>query len=81
LVIMAKVDVRPVDTQGRVILPKSWREKQNIKAVVIIDEGDHLEIRAVDPDLSRFVDAVSVDADEFGDYHALRRRLRKDAVR
>ena len=78
---MSKVDIRPIDAQGRIILPKSWRERGNKKAVVIIDEDDHLEIRAVDPDLSRFVDAISVDADDFEDYHSLRRRLRKNAVR
>jgi len=78
---MSKVDIRPVDAQGRIILPKSWRERRNIKAVVIIDEDDRLEIRAVDPDLSRFIDAISVDAEDFEDYHALRRRLRKNAVR
>jgi AbrB family looped-hinge helix DNA binding protein len=78
---MAKVEMRPVDSQGRIILPKSWRERKKTKNVVIIDEDDRLEIRAVDTDLSRFVDAIPVDTEEYEDYHALRRDLRKNAVR
>jgi len=30
-----------------------------------------------DSDLSRFVDAIEVEVEEFGDYHTLRRKLRK----
>jgi len=41
---------------------------------MIMSDG---EIRPVDADLSRFVDAVEVDVEGFGDYHELRRKLRK----
>ena len=78
---MSKVDIRPIDAQGRIILPKSWRERQKTQTVVIVDEDDHLEIRSIDADLSRFVDAIPVDAVDFDDYHDLRGRLRTNAVR
>ena len=78
---MSKVEIRPIDAQGRVILPKSWREKQTNRSVVIVTEDDHLEIRSIDADLSRFADAIPVDIEDFEDYHALRRTLRKNAVR
>jgi AbrB family looped-hinge helix DNA binding protein len=58
---MSKVEIRPVDTQGRIILPKAWRNRLKTNAVVVIDEDDRLEIRPADADLSRFVDAVEVD--------------------
>ncbi|MDD1703214.1 MAG: AbrB/MazE/SpoVT family DNA-binding domain-containing protein [Methanoregula sp.] len=81
MVIMSKVEIRPIDAQGRIILPKAWRNRLRTGSVVVVDEEDRLEIRPADTDLSRFVDAVSIDADNFGDYHKLRKGLRKDAVR
>jgi len=77
---MSKVEIRSVDAQGRIILPSAWRNRLKTGSVVVIDEDDRLEIRPADADLSRFVDSVEVDAEQFGDYHALRRKLRKDAV-
>jgi AbrB family looped-hinge helix DNA binding protein len=77
---MSKVEIRPIDSQGRIILPKSWRNRLKTNSVVVIDEDDRLEIRPADADLSRFVDAVEVDAEHFDDYHKLRKGLRKDAV-
>lgn len=76
---MPKVEIKTVDTQGRIILPKSWRNRLKTNSVVVIDEEDRLEIRPVDSDLLRFVDAVEVDAEHFSDYHKLRKGLRKDA--
>ena len=78
---MSKVEIRPVDTQGRIILPKAWRNRLKTNAVVVIDEDDRLEIRPADADLSRFVDAVEVAVEQFEDYHKLRKGLRKDEVR
>jgi AbrB family looped-hinge helix DNA binding protein len=77
---MTKVEIKPVDAQGRIILPKAWRNRLKTKSVMIIDEDDRLEILPVDHDLARFVDAVEVEADHFDDYHSLRKGLRKDAV-
>jgi AbrB family looped-hinge helix DNA binding protein len=77
---MSKVEIKPVDTQGRIILPKSWRNRLRTSSVVIIDEDDRLEIRPADIDLIRFMDAVNVETEHFDDYHKLRKGLRKDAV-
>ncbi|HET6580833.1 MAG TPA: AbrB/MazE/SpoVT family DNA-binding domain-containing protein [Methanoregula sp.] len=77
---MPKVEIKSVDSQGRIILPKAWRRRLKAKSVLIIDEDDRLEIRPADDDLARFVDAVEVEAEHFDDYHALRKGLRKDAV-
>jgi len=77
---MSTVEIKTVDTQGRIILPKSWRNRLKTNSVVVIDEDDRLEIRPADADLSRFVDAVEVDVEHFEDYHKLRKGLRKDAV-
>ena len=77
---MTKVEIKPVDAQGRIILPKAWRNRLKTQRVLIIDEDDRLEIRPADDDLARFVDAVEVEADHFDEYHSLRKGLRKDAV-
>ena len=77
---MSKVEIRPVDTQGRIILPKSWRNRLRTRSVLVIDDDDRLEIRPADADLSRFVDAVEVDGKDFENYHTLRKGLRKDAL-
>ncbi len=77
---MSTVEIKTVDTLGRIILPKSWRNRLKTNAVVVINEDDRLEIRPADADLSRFVDAVEVDGEHFEDYHKLRKGLRKDAV-
>ena len=76
---MSKVEIRSVDNQGRIILPKSWRNRLKTNSVVVIDEDDRLEIRSADADLLRFIDAVEVEAEHFDDYHKLRKGLRKDA--
>jgi bifunctional DNA-binding transcriptional regulator/antitoxin component of YhaV-PrlF toxin-antitoxin module len=77
---MSKVEIRPVDNQGRIILPIAWRNRLRTNSVIIIDEDDRLEIRPADVDLSRFVDAIETKEGNFDDYHKLRRGLRKDAV-
>ena len=77
---MTKVEIKSVDAQGRIILPKAWRNRLKTQRVMIIDDDDRLEIHPADHDLTRFVDAVEVEADHFDDYHSLRKGLRKDAV-
>ena len=77
---MPKVEIRPVDARGRIILPRSWRNRFKTGYVVIVVEDDRLEIRPADADLSRFVDSVEVEAEHFDDYHDLRKELRKNAV-
>ncbi|MDD1703508.1 MAG: division/cell wall cluster transcriptional repressor MraZ [Methanoregula sp.] len=77
---MSKVEIKHIDAQGRIILPKSWRNRLKTRSVMVIDEDDRLEIRPADSDLSRFVDAVEVEAVQFDDYHMLRKELRKDAI-
>ena len=77
---MVKVEIKPVDARGRIILPMAWRKRLKTNSVVVIHEDDRLEIRPADADLSRFVDSVEVGAEHFGDYHKLRKGLRRDAV-
>ena len=45
--------------------------------VVVIEEKTKVEIFPRDVDLSKYVDSVEVDVDNFEDYHEMRKELRK----
>lgn len=71
-----KVVVRKVDSQGRVVLPASWKHMRG-KEVIVVEREGRVEIFPRDVDLSKYVDSVEVDVENFEDYHELRRELRK----
>lgn len=79
---MVNVERRTVDSQGRLLLPSSWRKKYMVDVdevyVVILD--DRIEILPLKSDLKGFVDSVEVDVPEgsFLDYHKLRGSLRRE---
>jgi len=72
-----KVEIKKVDSQGRVVLPISWRRRMKEDEVVVIEEKAKVEIFPRDVDLSKYVDSVEVDVDNFEDYHEMRKELRK----
>jgi len=45
--------------------------------VVVIEEKAKVDIFPRDVDLSKYVDSVEVDVDNFEDYHEMRKELRK----
>ncbi len=58
---MATVEVRRIDPQGRLVLPKSWREKWGSE-VILIELDDRIEIiPRKKPKLSKFFDIMDVD--------------------
>ncbi|MFQ6136030.1 MAG: hypothetical protein ACE5PM_02495 [Candidatus Hydrothermarchaeales archaeon] len=78
VIYVAKVETKKVDSQGRISLPASWRKKAlgEKKEVIVLDLDDHVEVLAKSSDLSKYVDSVVVDIENFEDYHALRKELR-----
>ena len=72
-----KVEIKKIDSQGRVVLPISWRRRMKGEEVMVIEEKAKVEIFSRDVDLSKYVDSVEVDVDNFEDYHELRKELRK----
>nr|MDO8081115.1 AbrB/MazE/SpoVT family DNA-binding domain-containing protein [Candidatus Freyarchaeota archaeon] len=79
---MVIMERRNVDSQGRLLLPSSWRKKHMVDGdevyMVILD--DRIEILPLKSDLKKFVDSVEVDIPEgsFLDYHKLRKELRRE---
>lgn len=68
--------IRKIDSQGRIVLPASWRKRIKTNEVVVVEREGKVEILPRDADLSKYVDSVEVDVDSFEDYHELRRELR-----
>jgi len=75
-----EVEVKRVDSQGRVSLPPGWRREmlsENAE-VYILREGDNLILKPKrQPDLTAYFDSITVDIDpeNFKDPHRLRKAL------
>ncbi len=72
-----KVEIKKVDSQGRVVLPVSWRRRMKSDEVMVVEESAKVEIFPRDVDLSKYVDSVEVEVDNFEDYRKMRKELRK----
>jgi bifunctional DNA-binding transcriptional regulator/antitoxin component of YhaV-PrlF toxin-antitoxin module len=79
-VISVEVEVKTVDNQGRIILPKEWRDRylKEKKAIVSL-KGDLIEIRPFEnADLTKYFDKVEVDLKaDLSDWHKVRQELRR----
>lgn len=68
-----------MDEQGRIILPKVWREKylKNKKAIILA-KGDTIEIKPFAAvDLTEYFDKMNVDLKaDLLDWHKVHRELR-----
>ena len=73
------MEIKCVDEQGRIILPKAWREKylKNKKAIVSA-KGDIIEIKPFSTiDLTEYFDKMDVDLKtDLSDWHKVRKELR-----
>jgi bifunctional DNA-binding transcriptional regulator/antitoxin component of YhaV-PrlF toxin-antitoxin module len=73
------VKIRTVDEQGRIVLPKAWREKYLAKAQVVMSTcGDTIRIKPLTVvDLTEYFDRLEVDVKaDLSDWHKVRRELR-----
>ena len=76
---MSQLEVKDVDEQGRIIIPKEWRRKLlKGKKVVMRLKDSSIEITPYpQEDLTKYFDAALVDVkSNLEDWHALRRELR-----
>jgi bifunctional DNA-binding transcriptional regulator/antitoxin component of YhaV-PrlF toxin-antitoxin module len=75
-----EVEVKTVDTQGRIMLPKIWRDRYlKYKKAIISQKGDLIEIRPFkDIDLTKYFDSIEVDLKaDLSDWHKVREELRR----
>jgi bifunctional DNA-binding transcriptional regulator/antitoxin component of YhaV-PrlF toxin-antitoxin module len=80
---MMEVEVKRVDSQGRVALPADWRREvlEDNKEVVLLREGDLIVIKARrKPDLTLLFDTLETDLspESFRDWETLKRALLED---
>ncbi|WP_258083009.1 AbrB/MazE/SpoVT family DNA-binding domain-containing protein [Thermococcus thermotolerans] len=58
---MATVEIKRIDPQGRLVLPKSWRERWG-NEVILIEFDDRIEIiPRKKPRLSKFFDIIDAE--------------------
>jgi len=70
--------VKLVDKQGRLVLPKEWREKYARRGLVVLRvEGERIIIEPLRlPDLTEFFDSVEVDLkSDLSDWRAVKGEL------
>ncbi len=75
-----EMEIKAVDNQGRIILPKNWRDRYlKDKKAVVAQKGDIIEIRPFeDIDLTKYFDSVEVDLKaDLSDWHKVREELRR----
>ncbi len=81
---MSDVEVKRLDEQGRLIIPKRWRKVLKGDRVVMRLKESSIEIEPMPPELTKFFDSVDVDVkSDLSDWHSVRRELwrRADEVR
>lgn len=75
-----EVEVKSIDSQGRIILPKSWRDRYlKGKKAIVVFKDDLVEIRPFEKsDLTKYFDKVEADLkSDFSDWHKVRKELRR----
>ena len=74
-----EVEIKSVDNQGRIMLPKKWRNRYlGDKKAIVFYKGELVEIRPLEKtDLTKFFDKVEVDLkSDLSDWHKVRKELR-----
>ena len=65
-----------VDPQGRVLLPREWRETLKTDSILAIEENDSLVLVPKKPSrLEDFFDCAKANVKEFTDYHKLKQEI------
>jgi bifunctional DNA-binding transcriptional regulator/antitoxin component of YhaV-PrlF toxin-antitoxin module len=74
-----QVEIKIVDDQGRILLPKDWRNKHlKGQKAIVISKGDLVEIRPYKKsDLTKYFDKIEIDLKaNLTDWHSVRKELR-----
>jgi len=72
------VEIKRVDNQGRILLPKNWRNRYlKTKKAILVFKGDLIEIRPFAKiDLTEYFDKVEVDLkSDLSNWHQVRKEL------
>ena len=71
---MEKVVIKRVDSQGRIVIPKEWRDKFNTDEFILVLKDDMIELYPRASNLTKLID--SIDVEELpSDWHELKRKV------
>ena len=71
---MEKVVIKKVDSQGRIVIPKEWRDKFNTDEFILVLKDDRIELYPRASNLTKLID--SIDVEELpSDWHELKRKV------
>ncbi|MEJ2771253.1 MULTISPECIES: AbrB/MazE/SpoVT family DNA-binding domain-containing protein [unclassified Stygiolobus] len=71
---MEKVVIKRVDSQGRIVIPKEWRDKFNTDEFILVLKDDRIELYPRASNLTKLID--SIDVEELpSDWHELKRKV------
>jgi len=71
-----KMVIKRIDPQGRIILPLEWRKRYNVREVIIFEKEEKLIVLPRTSNLTKYIDSIEVDVENFEDYHELRKELK-----
>jgi AbrB family looped-hinge helix DNA binding protein len=71
---MEKVVLKKVDNQGRIVIPKEWRDRFKTNEFILVLKEDKIELYPRISDLPKLIDSVEVD-DLPSDWHELKRKV------
>lgn len=74
------MEIKTVDIQGRIMLPKTWRDRYlKGRKAIVSQKGDLIEIQPFeDIDLTKYFDIIKVDLKaDLSDWHKVREELRR----
>jgi bifunctional DNA-binding transcriptional regulator/antitoxin component of YhaV-PrlF toxin-antitoxin module len=75
------IEMKKVDKQGRLVLPKDWRSELGGDEVFVVKEKTHLKIiPKTRLELSRYFDAVDLGVKAIGDWKEFERRFSRGQV-
>jgi bifunctional DNA-binding transcriptional regulator/antitoxin component of YhaV-PrlF toxin-antitoxin module len=77
---LLEVEVKSIDNQGRIMLPKAWRDRYlKDKKAIVSQKGEIIEIRPFEKtDLTKFFDSIEVNVkSDLSDWHEVRKELRR----
>lgn len=66
--------LKKVDNQGRIVIPKEWRDRFKTNEFILVLKEDKIELYPRISDLPKLIDSVEVD-DLPSDWHELKRKV------
>jgi AbrB family looped-hinge helix DNA binding protein len=74
------MEIKEIDAQGRIVIPKEWRKEKlkGRKVLMKLNEGGGIEILPYNSlDLTKYFDSVEVEIQSpLSDWHSVKKELR-----